>query len=268
MYTILDIDTNWSYNIEMYDNTPKYIVIYNKIKSDILSGKYQQNSFLPTEDQLIEMHNASRTTIRKAIALLKEEKLIDVHQGRGSKVIFQGTYTVPFGLQKSHNFMNVSVSNRFLVDEPYKTASQGAVIDIIEADPSVAKSLEIEVGGKVYRFQRLKLVNSAVFAYVVSYIPVLYCQGIEAYNGQITNLYKVLQDAYGIKIEHGNESVTANIAGFLESKVLDIPVGSPILVLKRVTYSNLSPLEVSQTYFNPKLFELVINMSGISHDFD
>lgn len=252
----------------MNNNAPKYILLYNEIKADILSGKYAPGSFLPTEDKFIESSQTSRTTIRKALALLRNEHLIDVHQGRGSQVIFQGMYTVPFGLQKSHNFLNVNVGNRFLIDEPHQTASQGAVIDIITAEPTIAANLEIEIGAKVYRFQRLKLVNDRLFAYVVSYIPIHYCDGIESLNGKITNLYKVLQDTYGIRIEQGQESISAIIAGFVESKILDMPIGAAILSLKRITYSNTKPLEVSHTLLNPSIFELVINMTGISHDFE
>lgn len=252
----------------MDTNAPKYISVFNEIKTDILSGKYLPNTFLPTEDKLIELYNTSRTTIRKAVGLLREEQMVDVRQGRGTQVIFQGTFAVPFGLQKSHNFMHVNVTNQFLCPTPHTTASQGAVIDIVTPNTTVEKSLGLQPGSSVYRFQRVKLVNDTIFAYVVSYIPVEYCPEIETLNGKITNLYKTLQEKYGIKIETGQERITAISAGFLESKILDIPVGTAMLSLNRVTVSNGKPLEVSNTLFNPSLYELVIDMSGISHDFD
>ena len=67
--------------------TIKYLSVYQDLKEAILSGKYLRGSFLPTEVELTEIYSVSHTTVRKAVSLLQEEKLVHVQQGRGTEVI-------------------------------------------------------------------------------------------------------------------------------------------------------------------------------------
>lgn len=63
-----------------------YIEIYNKIKNEILQGKYPPGSILPTEIELAETFYVSRITIQKAMQLLKSEGYISRTAGRGTFV--------------------------------------------------------------------------------------------------------------------------------------------------------------------------------------
>ena len=64
----------------MDKNAPKYVSVYNAIKADILSSKYPTDSFLPPENELMEIYGVSRTTIRNAVNLLRDEHIVEVHQ--------------------------------------------------------------------------------------------------------------------------------------------------------------------------------------------
>ena len=48
----------------------KYKQIVSELEADLLSGKYNEVKKLPREEDLIEKYQVSRTTIRKAIAML------------------------------------------------------------------------------------------------------------------------------------------------------------------------------------------------------
>lgn len=67
-------------------NHALYIEIYNKIKKEIINGKYPPGSMLPTELELAEMYYVSRITIQKAMQLLKSEGYISRTAGRGTFV--------------------------------------------------------------------------------------------------------------------------------------------------------------------------------------
>jgi len=250
----------------MNEFTPKYIVVHDAIKKDIDSGKQTPGSFLPTEKTLITMYSASRTTIRKAMNLLQEEGYIEIKQGRGTKVTFRKTFDASFGLQKSHQFKQVTVENLFLSTPPYKTQSQGAIIDVVPVTTVLSKILCIPEDSELFRLQRVKLVNSEVFAYVVSYIPCHFCPNLSDLNGKITNLYSVLLNTYGIRISQGNEDVSAIAAGFVESKILDVKIGTPLLSSTRIAFAGNNPVEYSQTVMNPKLYHLTIKMVGLMDD--
>ncbi|MEV4472867.1 winged helix-turn-helix domain-containing protein [Nonomuraea sp. NPDC049504] len=65
---------------------PIYQMIINAIREDIDAGRLQSGQELPTEAELCKLHGASRLTVRKALAVLRDEGLIYTIQARGSYV--------------------------------------------------------------------------------------------------------------------------------------------------------------------------------------
>lgn len=63
-----------------------YRDVYQKIKNDIIMGKYPPGSILPTELELAESFFVSRITIQKAMQLLKNDGYISRTPGRGTFV--------------------------------------------------------------------------------------------------------------------------------------------------------------------------------------
>ena len=65
---------------------PAYRQLYAELKSDIKNGKYPPGIFLPTESELEQIFDVSRTTVRRAISMLTAEGYLSVKQGRGTEV--------------------------------------------------------------------------------------------------------------------------------------------------------------------------------------
>jgi len=67
-------------------SAPLYEQIADKIEQRITSEEYVSGSRLPSEQQLCEELNVSRTILREAMKLLKERGLIDTRTGSGAYV--------------------------------------------------------------------------------------------------------------------------------------------------------------------------------------
>lgn len=67
----------------------KYELIYNQLRSDILSGVYQDGERLQSEPQMMVHHDVSRQTIRRVLSMLEQEGLIRKSHGRGSYVQYK-----------------------------------------------------------------------------------------------------------------------------------------------------------------------------------
>ena len=65
---------------------PKYKTLYLHIKEDILSGAYRTGEKLPCERDLCAKYGVERVTLRHALELLDDEKLIEKKAGLGSFV--------------------------------------------------------------------------------------------------------------------------------------------------------------------------------------
>ncbi len=62
----------------------KYIVIYNTIKEQIVSGIVKPGDKISSEQELAVQFGVSRHTVRKALSILQNDGLIDTEQGSGS----------------------------------------------------------------------------------------------------------------------------------------------------------------------------------------
>ena len=65
---------------------PKYQMVADSLRTDILDGVYQKRMLLPTEQLLCQQFQVSRQTVRQALALLVSEGLIERRQGSGSHI--------------------------------------------------------------------------------------------------------------------------------------------------------------------------------------
>ena len=64
----------------------KYDSIYKDLKEKIVSGEYIEETFLP--NNLIQIYDCSRNTIRRAISHLVDEGFLQPHHGKGVRVIY------------------------------------------------------------------------------------------------------------------------------------------------------------------------------------
>ena len=100
---------------------------------DIQTGIYPENSLFPAEEKLCRKYNASRSTLRRALNILKETGVLYSVQGNGT-YIKPLVFTQP--LSDFYSFTDTLKSSNILI--------QNSVIhyDLIKAD----KSLAIETG--------------------------------------------------------------------------------------------------------------------------
>ena len=65
---------------------PVYYQIKNKIQEWIVTKEYSPGERLPSENELAKIFEVSRLTVRQAIALLDQEKLVFRKRGEGTFV--------------------------------------------------------------------------------------------------------------------------------------------------------------------------------------
>ena len=60
--------------------------LYEALKADIASGAYLPGSFLPNEFELAEKYGYSRDTVRSMLAMLEDDKLVELLKGKGRRI--------------------------------------------------------------------------------------------------------------------------------------------------------------------------------------
>ena len=78
----------------MQGREPKYITVVNWVRDNINNGEFKVGERLPSEHELSERFGLSRQTVRHAIDVLEQQKLVSRKQGSGT-YIGESTRTVP-----------------------------------------------------------------------------------------------------------------------------------------------------------------------------
>ncbi|PKH56043.1 histidine utilization repressor [Shewanella sp. Choline-02u-19] len=121
--------------------TPKFAEIKQYIRGQIESGRWAENSRVPSENQLAELFNCSRMTARRGVTELTESGVLERSQGLGTFVA---------GLKSQSSMMAI----RNIADE-IKDRGHGYTVQQVEltettATGAIAIALGLEEGGAVF----------------------------------------------------------------------------------------------------------------------
>jgi GntR family transcriptional regulator len=148
--------------------TPMYREIAERLRQQIETGEFPSGAQMPTEQDLQDLHNASRNTIREAIKQLTTLGLVETRPG-------QGTFVVP----KVPPFVTsltgppetaVDYTSNVLGEGGEATAS-GIQVEIQEATDDVAAGLGLEAGTEVISRHRKRSIDGVPWALETSFYP-------------------------------------------------------------------------------------------------
>lgn len=237
----------------MENHTPSYMKVYSQMKELIFNETYPIGSLVPREPDLCEKFGVSRTTLRKAMELLEQEGIVDIQQGRGTEVLNYKT---------TQKLNQVSSFSETLEAKGYKVQSKSMYIDMIVPPNNVLDDLQLAPDTEVVRIQRIQLANGKPIAIITNYIIPDLVPGIISDSGTFVSLYHHIESKYGIKITAARDTIKAKVADFLESELLQIPTGSPLIVDRRITYSLSKPIEVVVMIVDGSKYEFSVLLSG------
>jgi DNA-binding GntR family transcriptional regulator len=232
---------------------PAYAKMYDAIKKEIIDGEYAVGELLPAEPELEKQFNVSRTTVRRAIELLSREGLVHKKQGRGTEVLDYKT---------SQNLNVVTSISETLRQKGYEVSSKSMHIDTTKANSRLAKQLEVNVKDELIRIQRIQLADGRPVAIMKNYIIPEKVPGIVNYVNKFSSLYEFLEERYNINIDSARDSISAKCADFNDATMLDVPIGSPILYMRRVAFEGGKPVCADRISIVGDKYEVDINMIG------
>lgn len=236
-------------------NDPAYVRVYRKLKAEIEKGTYPVGAFLPKENELEEIYNVSRTTIRKAVKLLREEGRLEVRQGCGTLVC---------DYKAKQDYTKVSSVTESLRKKGYEVTTGSMLIDTIEADVRIADELDVSVGTKIARVQRLQLADGTPITLMENYIPYSMVPGIEEYQDKFVAFYQFIEETYGITIDGTKDKISAGSATFMEAQVLKTGVKEALLIVHRISYNQDRPICVDHVRIIGSHYEVEIYGKGRS----
>jgi GntR family transcriptional regulator len=212
------------------DFLPRYCQLANILRERISRGELTARQSIPSERQLEKDYSVSRTTIRQAIDLL-------VHQGFLYREHGKGTFVSPQKLQKGISELTSFTEDmirRGLVPGQ-KILQLGYVVPPEEVRAQMELPPDVE---EVLRIERLRLGDGVPMGLQTSYYLLPQGQTIDRRElEEYGSVYRILQEKIHLIPTEADETLEVASATAREASLLRIRRGSPLLLSKRVTYS-------------------------------
>ena len=232
--------------------------MYFQVKESLLE-KIRNNQFvvgdlIPSESELQETYRVSRITIRRAIQELVQEGHLYTQQGKGTFV------SKPKASQELNLISSWAETMMALGMHP-----ETKTVNYYEepATVNIAKLLNVPIGDKVYRLDRIRYANNEPTCLMTNYLVPAIVPGFLEKGLQGESLYEMLEKNYNIILSHAEETVEAKAAKTTEAAQLEIKRGSPLLYATRVTYDITDrPVEVVISITRADRYSYKIKLSG------
>ncbi|HKT55397.1 MAG TPA: GntR family transcriptional regulator [Microbacterium sp.] len=200
---------------------PKYYTC--KLRLLALIDGAAAGTMLPTERELAERFETSRTTVRQALTELVSEGRLDRVQGRGTFV----------AEPKVVHVRQLTSFSEDLGDRD--TRSELIALGEDDADAATAAHLGLEAGAAVQCIERVRWVGDEPLAHETARLPGALAVAAEEL-GEHGSLYRTLRERHGVSIVGADDEVETALASPEEARLLGTEVGQPLLVVHRTAW--------------------------------
>jgi GntR family transcriptional regulator len=237
------------------DPTPAYIQIANDPRQAIQRDELPDGARLPSLSKMEADYEASAGTVRQALDQLRGEGLVITRQGQGAFV------------RKPRRLRRVGTSRHLRSQRPAGTApleaeagNQGfergqelLEVTSTEAPAAIAQRLAIDPGSPVVVRRHLLTLNGEPAQTADSYFPAQLVRESRIARAEKIpgGVHAELSKILGRNLSHADEDLIARMPTPAESRILRLPLGTPVVDLTRTIYdSEGTPVEITQFIFD------------------
>ncbi|QRN82403.1 GntR family transcriptional regulator [Chloroflexota bacterium] len=214
--------------IDFSSSVPYYAQLKELIKSEITDGIWRNEENLPSHSEICDLYDVSKSVVRQALRELELEGFIVQRRGKLTEILnkkisgdllqkLSGTY-------QNMTRLGINPVTKVLLNE------------VVIAPTSVCDRLGLEPGSKAVKLHRLRFVENEPFAFMRSYVPFDLCPKIAEIDLTGKSLLEEIRREYGYEIDSSRRSIEAVLANEDEARLLEVPIGSALLLYKSVSY--------------------------------
>jgi len=221
------------------------------LREQIMRGIYPAGASLPNEDDLCGHFGVSRITVRRALADLQQERLVERLHGRGTFVSDTLPPSYPFD---AANFLEAMRKRG--------RETQVRVLEIRTAVPpgTVATQMRLRSGEQAVFAARLRHTDETPLMVTEAWVPLAYGKSLTAARLKRRPLYDILL-ANGVEFGRVIEEITAVCATPHVATLLQADVGVPLLRVTRLVYDQADrPVEHLTVHLNPQRSRVLLNV--------
>jgi GntR family transcriptional regulator len=243
-----------------------YQQIADRLRDQIDSGTLQPGERLPSEPDLVRQFDASRNTVRLALALLTNQGLVVTRQGLGTFVTEPAR---PFTALLSRVATQPSVQSvSTVLPEVSRAGSEAETsrlfVEKAPASMSVAEKLEVAPGDLVVVRRRSGSIGDIPWMMMASYFPLDIAEGTPLEQaGEIAGgSIKLLADMGYAQVGFVDE-IGARMPSTREFSFFGLSTGTPVVVVNRTAYTPDRPIRMTRYVYRADRVRLTHEVGSI-----
>jgi GntR family transcriptional regulator len=251
----------------------KYQEIADRLRDQIDSGALQPGERLPSEPDLVQTFDASRNTVRLAIALLTNQGLVVTRQGLGTFVnepavpftaLLSRVRTPPAGQGVARIHPEVAPIHPEVSNTDAEAETSRLMVEQSPASPSVAVKLGISPGELVVVRRRNGTIGGVPWMMMASFFPLDVAVGTpleqagDIPGGSIKLLAELGYSQLGFVDEIG-----ARMPNTREFAFFGVSTGTPVIVVNRTSYTQDRPIRMTRYIYRGDRVRLTHEVGGI-----
>ena len=200
------------------------------IERALEDGEWAPGEAIPSEIELASRFDVSQGTVRKAVQSLAAENLLVRRQGKGT---FVATHTE----EKASNFRFLRIRRNDGRAEYPKSRLVG--LRRARASAEAARLLAVRTGDPIFVLRRVLEYGGVPAVLDEITLAAALFRGLTrercaAYPG---SMYGFFETEFGVRMLRADERLHAIAADAESARLLQVPVGTPLLAVERVAYT-------------------------------
>lgn len=237
---------------------PLYFQIASEIEERIASGAMAQETQLPNEKELARQYRVSLVTVRSAMRVLFDKRLIVRYPGRGTFV----------AKPSSRNFWSIA-SLDDLISTGRESTLRLLAREEVHPPDFVLERLNLSPGATVSLVRTVRETGGHPFMLTEQYQPPDIASRMRKSDftskearGKI--VIKIVEERCGLKVVGVRQWMSAEAASPAIARQLGVKAGDPLLVVERDYFTDRGRLiQTGQAHYRTDNYRYVMNLSQV-----
>lgn len=229
---------------------PLHLQLCNLLKQEISQGMYEDK--IPTEYELMEQYDVSRSTVRQAVKTLVDEGVLEKKQGLGTFITVR---PIEEWLGNLSSFFDI------VHDMGMKPGIQLLERGFAAEPKEIGSTLGVE--GQFYYIHRLRTADGIPLVYEKQYYPLAIGKALDQYDLNNASTYDILETQLGEVLWEAKQQITCTTPTVEEKQHLGLDEATNhALLSERFVYNQNGDLvEYERNIYRADMYAFNINLT-------
>ena len=224
--------------------------MFTVLRDQIVRGQYRSGTMLPKEEELCALFDVSRITVRRALADLEAEGLVEKRQGKGTFVRLE----LPA--------MRPMATLGFI--ESLRQISGDTQVEVLSlehpvAGGDIAQLLNVDDDSRLLHVTRLRRKAAVPVMITEAWVPEAYIGEVNHADLEAQPLFELLMQR-GVRFDRVVQEYTAIAASPLQARLLQVPPGQPLMRINRLIYDEQKrPVQYLAVVMSPERSRILMD---------